>query len=92
MTNDRESGRARKRPFLLWENVMTRCEEMAAYRSLAAAIIQQARRDHAWAFFKTEWCDALLDFVGLEINGREALEIIRTGGARNGERKRGCQG
>ena len=43
--------------------------ENPGWRALAAAVIKQAYRDHAWNFFRTAWCDELLEYVGIGMNG-----------------------
>ena len=55
------------------------------WRVLAAAIIKEAYRDHAWNFFHTAWCDDLLEYVGISKNGRAVLRMIK-GGKDDGER------
>lgn len=49
------------------------------WRALAAAIIKQAYRDHAWDFFRTAWCDMLLEYVGISMDGRAVLRMIKGG-------------
>ena len=53
--------------------------ENPGWRALAAAIIKQAFRDHAWNFFHTAWCDDLLEYVGIGMNGRAVLRMIKGG-------------
>lgn len=53
--------------------------ENPGWRALAAAIIKQAYRDHAWDFFHTSWCDELFDYVGIGMNGRDVLRMVEGG-------------
>lgn len=53
--------------------------ENPGWRALAAAIIKQAYLDHAWNFFRTAWCDELLDYVGISMNGRDVLRMVEGG-------------
>lgn len=53
--------------------------EKPGWRALAAAIIKQAYRDHAWSFFYSDWCDDLLAYVGISMNGRDVLRMIHGG-------------
>ena len=55
------------------------------WRALAAAIIKQAYRDHAWSFFRSAWCDELLEYVGISMNGRDILRMVQ-GSNDDGER------
>lgn len=75
-------GRGAKRPFICLE---VETMENPGWRALAAAIIKQAYRDHAWNFFHTAWCDELLDYVGIGMNGRDVLRMVR-GGNDDGKR------
>ena len=59
--------------------------ENPGWQALAAAIIKQAYRDHAWDFFRTAWCDELLDCVGINMTGRDVLRMVQ-GGKDDGER------
>ena len=59
--------------------------ENPGWRALAAAIIKQAYRDHAWNFFRTDWCDELLEYIGINMNGRAVLRMVQ-GGKDDGER------
>ena len=60
-------------------------EKNPGWRALAVAIIKQAYRDHAWYFFHSNWCDALLAYVGINMSGRDVLRMIK-GGKDDGER------
>ena len=53
--------------------------ENPGWRALAAAIIHQAYLDHAWNFFRTTWCDDLLEYVGISMNGRDVLRMVEGG-------------
>lgn len=53
--------------------------ENPGWRALAAAIIKQAYRDHAWYFFRTAWCDELLEYVGINMSGRDVLRMVQGG-------------
>lgn len=57
----------------------------AGWKKLAVAIIKQAYRDHAWDFFYTAWCDNLLEYVGMGMNGRDILRMVQ-GGNDDGKR------
>ena len=59
--------------------------EDQGWRALAAAIIKQAYREHAWNFFHTDWCDGLLEYVGISMNGRDVLRMVK-GDVDNGKR------
>ena len=51
--------------------------ENPGWRALSAAIIMQAYRDHAWSFFHSVWCDELLEYVGINMSGRDVLRMVR---------------
>ena len=53
--------------------------ENPGWRALAVAIIKQAYRDHAWNFFHSAWCDELLEYVGIRMNGRDVLRMVEGG-------------
>ena len=53
--------------------------ENPGWRALAAAIIKQAYRDHAWNFFQSAWCDDLFAYVGISMNGRDVLQMVQKG-------------
>lgn len=49
------------------------------WRELAAHIIQQAYKDKDWDFFRTQWCDRLLNYIGISMDGRDVLRMLRRG-------------
>lgn len=59
--------------------------ENPGWRALAAAVIKQAYHDHAWNFFHTDWCDELLEYVGIKMSGRDVLRMVQ-GGKDDGKR------
>lgn len=59
--------------------------ENPGWRALAVAIIKRAYLDHAWNFFHTVWCDALLEYVGINMDGRAVLRMLK-GGNDDGKR------
>lgn len=59
--------------------------ENPGWRALAVAIIKRAYLDHAWSFFHSDWCDGLLEYVGINMSGRDVLRMVQ-GGKDDGER------
>ena len=46
---------------------------------LAASIIRQAYKDKGWDFFLTQWCDDLLNYIGISMDGRAVLRMVKRG-------------
>lgn len=55
------------------------------WRELAVCIILQAYKDKDWDFFLTQWCDELLDYIGISMDGRAVLRMVK-GDVDNGKR------
>ena len=53
--------------------------ENPGWRALAAAVIKQAYRDHAWHFFRTALRDERREYVGIGMNGRAVLRMVEEG-------------
>lgn len=49
------------------------------WRMLAASIIRQAYKDKGWDFFLTQWCDDLLNYIGISMDGRAVLRMVKRG-------------
>ena len=47
------------------------------WRMLAASIIRQAYKDKDWDFFLTQWCDDLLNYIGISMDGRAVLRMVK---------------
>lgn len=47
------------------------------WRNLAACIIRQAYKDKDWDFFRTQWCDDLLNYIGISMDGRAVLRMVK---------------
>ena len=46
---------------------------------LAVCIIRQAYKDKDWDFFLTQWCDELLNYIGISMDGRAVLRMVKRG-------------
>lgn len=49
------------------------------WRKLAACIIRQAYKDKDWDFFRTQWCDDLLNYIGISMDGCAVLRMLKRG-------------
>lgn len=62
-------------PLYLLEGIMNN----PGWRALAAGIIRQAYKDKDWDFFRTKWCDVLLNYIGINMEGRVVLRMLKRG-------------
>lgn len=51
----------------------------SGWLKLAVYIIRQAYKDKDWDFFGTQWCDDLLNYIGISIDGRTVLRMMNRG-------------